>query len=92
MVPFTIINQKATGSKFALENYFFHFFVINRHTVKLMITLCISKLIIMKNKFFLSKHVVKLTKYELTLIAGNRGIKNYLNMSREKLLSTIDKS
>ena len=36
--------------------------------------------------------MVKLTKYELRLIARNRGIKNYLNMSREKLLSTLDKS
>ena len=36
--------------------------------------------------------MVKLTKYELRLIARNRGIKNYLNMSRKKLLSTLDKS
>ena len=36
--------------------------------------------------------MVKLTKYELRLTARNRGIKNYLNMSREKLLSTLDKS
>ena len=36
--------------------------------------------------------MVKLTKYRLRLIARNRGIKNYLNMSREKLLSTLDKS
>ena len=36
--------------------------------------------------------MVKLTKYELRLIARNRGIKNYQNMSREKLLSTLDKS
>ena len=35
--------------------------------------------------------MVKLTKYELKLTAKNRGIKNYLNMSREKLLSTLDK-
>ena len=34
----------------------------------------------------------KLTTYELKLIAAeNRGIKNHQNMSREKLLSTIDK-
>ena len=40
------------------------------------------------------KHIimVKLTKYELRLIARNRGIKNYQSMSREKLLSTLDKS
>ena len=36
--------------------------------------------------------MVKLTKNELRLIARNRGIKNYTNMSREKLLSTLDKS
>ena len=35
--------------------------------------------------------MVKLTKYELKLIAKNRGINNYLNMSEEKLLSTLDK-
>ena len=36
--------------------------------------------------------MVKLTTHELRLIAGKRGIKNYQNMSREKLLSTLDKS
>ena len=36
--------------------------------------------------------MVNLTKYELKLIAGKRGIKNYQNMSREKLLSTLDES
>ena len=36
--------------------------------------------------------MVKLTKYELRLIARNSGIKNYQNMSREKLLSAIVKS
>ena len=36
--------------------------------------------------------MVNLTKYELKLIAGNRGIKGYQNMSREKLLSTLDES
>ena len=35
--------------------------------------------------------MVKLTKYELRLNVRNRGINNYLNMSREKLLSTLDK-
>ena len=34
--------------------------------------------------------MVKLTTDELRLIAGKRGIKNYQNMSREKLLSTLD--
>ena len=36
--------------------------------------------------------MVKLTTYELRLITGKRGIKNYQNMSRVKLLSTLDKS
>ena len=42
----------------------------------------------------MSKHIimVNLTTYELRLIAGKRGIKNYQNMSREKLLSTLDES
>ena len=35
--------------------------------------------------------MVKLTENELRLIANNRGIKNYQNMSREKLLSALDK-
>ena len=59
-----------------------------------MIILCIPKLKIINIKIFLSKHIimVKLTKNELRLIAGNRGIKNYQNMSRKKLLSVIVKS
>ena len=36
--------------------------------------------------------MVKRTKYELRLIARKRGIKNYQNMSREKLISTLDES
>ena len=36
--------------------------------------------------------MVNLTTYQLRLIAGKRGIENYQNMSREKLLSTLDKS
>ena len=36
--------------------------------------------------------MINLTKYELKLIAGNRGIKNYQNMSKEKLLSAIVES
>ena len=36
--------------------------------------------------------MVNLTTYELRLIAGKRDIKNYKNMSRGKLLSTIDES
>ena len=42
----------------------------------------------------MSKHIVtlNLTTYELKLIAGKSGIKNYQNMSRKKLLSTLDES
>ena len=36
--------------------------------------------------------MVNFTTHELWLIAGKRGIKNYQNMSTEKLLSTLDKS
>ena len=36
--------------------------------------------------------MVNLTTHELRLIAGKRGIKNYKNISREKLLSTLDES
>ena len=36
--------------------------------------------------------MVNLKTHELRLIAGKRGIKIYQNMSREKLLSTLDES
>ena len=36
--------------------------------------------------------MANLTIYELKLITGKKGIKNYQNMSREKLLSTLDES
>ena len=36
--------------------------------------------------------MVNFTTDELRLIAEKRGIKNYQNMSREKLLSTLDES
>ena len=36
--------------------------------------------------------MINLTKYKVKLIAGNRGIKNYQNMSRKKLLRTLNKS
>ena len=36
--------------------------------------------------------MVNLTTHELRLIEGKRGIKNYQNMSREKLLSPLDES
>ena len=36
--------------------------------------------------------MVKLTTHKLKLIPEKRGIKNYKNMSREKLLSTLDES
>ena len=47
-----------------------------------------------KNIFFLLKHIImiNLTKYELKQIAGNRGIKNYRNMSRDELLNTVAES
>ena len=47
-----------------------------------------------KNKSFLLKHIkmTNLIILELRLIAGKRGIKNYKNMSRERLLSTSDES
>ena len=35
--------------------------------------------------------MVKLNEYEIKLIAKNRGISNYQNMPREKLLSILDK-
>ena len=46
-----------------------------------------------KKNFFLLDYIkmVRLTKYELGLIANNRGINNHQNMSRQKLLSSIDK-
>ena len=62
----------------------------------------IKKNIIIKKKFsdthkkkkILSKDIImtNLTKYELKLIAWNRGIKNYQNMSRKKFLRTLNKS
>ena len=36
--------------------------------------------------------MINLTKYELKLIAGNRGITNYQNMSKEELLNAIVRS
>ena len=36
--------------------------------------------------------MINLTKYKLKLIGGNRGIKNYQNMSKEELLNAIVKS
>ena len=36
--------------------------------------------------------MVNLTEHELRLVAKNRGIKNYKNMSREKLFSTLDET
>ena len=36
--------------------------------------------------------MAKLVIYELRLIAKNRGINNYLNISREEILSTLNKS
>ena len=36
--------------------------------------------------------MVNFTTHEIRLIAKNRGIKNYQNMTKEKLLSTLDES
>ena len=36
--------------------------------------------------------MINLTTYELRLIPRKRGIKNYENMSREKLRNTLDES
>ena len=36
--------------------------------------------------------MVNLTTHKLRLITGKRGIKNYQNMSTEKLLRTLDQS
>ena len=36
--------------------------------------------------------MVNLTLNELRLIGGRTGIKNYKNMSREKLVTTLDES
>ena len=36
--------------------------------------------------------MINLTTHELRLIAGKRSIKNYKNMLREKLLSTLNES
>ena len=36
--------------------------------------------------------MVNLTTYKLRLIAGKRSIKNYQNMSKEKLLSALNES
>ena len=41
--------------------------------------------------FFTVYKMIKLTEHELRLIAKNRGINNYINISREKLLSSFDK-
>ena len=58
--------------------------------LKIIIITIIGITIIKIIKIFLSKHImIKLTKYELKLIAGNRGIKNCQNMSNEKLLDAV---
>ena len=36
--------------------------------------------------------MVNLSEYELRLIAQNRGIKNYNNMTKEELLSTLNET
>ena len=49
-------------------------------------------IILLLNKKKIVKHIrmVNLTLNELRIITGRRGIKNYINMSREKLLNTLD--
>ena len=49
-------------------------------------------IILQLNKKKIVEHIkmINLTTHELRLIAGRRDIKNYKNMSREKLLSTLD--
>ena len=49
-------------------------------------------IILLLNKKKIVKHIrmVNLTLNELRIITGRRGIKNYKNMSREKLLNTLD--
>ena len=49
-------------------------------------------IILLLNKKKIVKHIrmVNLTLNELRIITGRRGIKNYKNMSREKLLITLD--
>ena len=52
------------------------------------------KKIYIKKNFSVSKHIIMVNfrTEELKLITEKRGIKNYQNMSRKKLLSTLDKS
>ena len=45
-----------------------------------------------KKKFVKHIKMVNLTLNELRRIAGRRGIKNYNNISKEKLLSTLNKA
>ena len=49
-------------------------------------------IILLLNKKKIVKHIrmVNLTLNELRIITGRRGIKNYKNMSIEKLLNTLD--
>ena len=47
---------------------------------------------LLKKNVFNHIIMVNLTTHEIKLIAKNRGIKNYQNMSREKLFSTLEKS
>ena len=67
---------------------------MSSNTSKITIITKAIKTVIKKKKENLSNYIimVKLTTYELKLIAKNRGIKNYQSLSREKLLSTLDKS
>ena len=58
-----------------------------------LLLLLLIILVVYKKKFS-AQHIkmVNLTEHELRLVAKNRGIKNYKNMSREKLFSTLDET
>ena len=82
---FTIRTKKEQAINFVPEIfYFYDTFYYNKHIIalyklKFIIKNVLSKLIIM----------IKLTKCELKIIAGNRGIKNYQNVSEEQLINAI---
>ena len=84
MIPFTITNKKEQATK--LHQKYFHSydtFYYNKQKrtklLKIIIITIIGITIIKIIKNFLPKNIIiiKLTKYELKLIVGNRGIKNY---------------
>ena len=59
----------------------------------ILIIIIIEKLLLLLSIFFVETYkMVNLTTHKLRLIAGKRGIKNYKNISRKKLLSTLNES